>query len=460
MSEHPSAPVRGARNATAASDAGADATRFRLVKGDALQRSAIAAESVDLIVTSPPYNVGKEYSGDAAADTVGRDEYLQFTRQWLENCYEWTKPTGRICVNVSIDKNKNGKMPLSAYLTLIGLEVGWNYHATILWNEGNISRRTAWGSWKSASAPHVIAPVETIIVLYKGDVWKRERQGKNDISAEEFKEWVLGIWNFNGESAKRIGHQAPFPRELPKRCIKLFSFVGDTVLDPFAGSGTTMLEAYANKRRAVGVEIEWDYCRLTLERMQQECGLKSTKYSLENRGGAFLSVLESVNCYEKPHKFVDEAYSAYLAGYRSSPSVNGRVFEYIICETLKREGIVPFYYQAKFALVPNADFDIVCYHPRMPVALSAKVSLRERYKQADLEGIALRQVYRNARSYLLTLSDEQAGVRDKIRSGDVAGLTDCVRADSPDYDMLLDELKQTPFSLADAIEPLMGRAVA
>ena len=139
--------------------------------------------------------------------------------------------------------------------------------------------------------------------------------------------------------------------------------------------------------------------------------------------------------------------------------MNGRVFEFTICETLKREGIAPFYYQANFTLVPNADFDLVCYHPRRPVVLSAKVSLRERYKQADLEGFALRQVYRNARSYLLTLSDEHIGVQEKIREGDVAGLVDCIRADSPAYDTLLDELKSESFSLAEEIIPIEGKLV-
>ena len=170
-------------------------------------------------------------------------------------------------------------------------------------------------------------------------------------------------------------------------------------------------------------------------------------------------MLDSIEHYSAPHEFVRQAYGQYLDAYNSNPSVNGRVFEFIICETLMREGIVPFYYQAKFTLVPNADFDLVCYHPKRPVVLSAKVSLRERYKQADLEGFALSQVYRNARSYLLTLSDEQVGVREKIQSGDVAGLTDCIRADSPDYDALLDELKTETFSAAEQITPIEGKLV-
>lgn len=245
-------------------------THHRLLRGDATKKRTLAGESIDLTVTSPPYNVGKSYSGDSADDSVDYGEYLRFTEKWLANCLHWTRTTGRLCVNVSIDKNKNGKQPLAAHITTLALKVGWKYHATILWNEGNISRRTAWGSWKSASAPHIIAPVEVIIVLYK-DEWKRLRQADSDITSDEFKNWVLGIWSFNGESGKRIGHEAPFPRELPRRCIKLFSFIGDTVLDPFCGSGTTMIEAIENKRIACGIEIEEKYCQLTMQRIEREC---------------------------------------------------------------------------------------------------------------------------------------------------------------------------------------------
>ena len=259
-----------------------DKLQCLLVRGDATEEHTLARECVDLVVTSPPYNVGKQYSGSQSGDSLAYDDYLRFTKRWLENCYLWTKPTGRLCVNVSIDKNRNGKQPLAANVTQIAMEVGWKYHASIIWNEGNISRRTAWGSWKSASAPHIIAPVEVIIVLYKGE-WKRERQGTSDISADEFKEWVLGVWTFNGESAKRIGHEAPFPRVLPRRCIKLLSFPGDTVLDPFMGSGTTMLEAIEHERNVIGIEIENKYCQLTRNRVATECGVQLNESKDEDK---------------------------------------------------------------------------------------------------------------------------------------------------------------------------------
>ena len=188
---------------------------------------------------------------------------------------------------MSIDKNKNGKQPLSADITTIAMQVGWKYHTTILWNEGNISRRTAWGSWRSASAPHVIAPVEVIVVLYK-DEWKKNYKGESDITGEEFKNWVLGIWNFNGESGKRIGHEAPFPRELPKRCIKLFSYTNDVVLDPFAGSGTSLIEAINNNRIGWGIEIEKKYCQLSIERINQECKVALVKSQKRGKAKTYI----------------------------------------------------------------------------------------------------------------------------------------------------------------------------
>jgi site-specific DNA-methyltransferase (adenine-specific) len=233
---------------------------------DFLQSTVVLSNSVDLTVTSPPYNVGIEYS--AHDDTTEYGHYLDFSRQWMTKVYELTRNTGRMCMNIPLDKNKGGQQSVCADLTNVAKQIGWKYHSTIIWNEGNISRRTAWGSWMSASAPFVIAPVEVIIVLYKNK-WKRVRsvEAVSDINRDEFIAWTNGVWTFNGESKKRIGHPAPFPRELPRRCIKLFSFVGDTVLDPFMGSGTTLIECALNKRNGIGFDISQEYCDLAQKRL-------------------------------------------------------------------------------------------------------------------------------------------------------------------------------------------------
>ena len=228
----------------------------------------IPEDSIDLIVTSPPYNVGIDYNSHN--DTISYKEYLDWTGEWLEKAYRLMKSDGRMCLNIPLDKNKGGQQSVYADITTIAKRVGLKYHSTIIWNEGNISRRTAWGSWLSASAPYVIAPVETIVILYK-DSWKKHRKGKSDITKSEFIEWTNGLWTFSGESKKKIGHPAPFPVELPRRCIKLFSYVGDTVLDPFLGSGSTAIAAYKLNRKAIGVEIDEIYFRLAIKRIMKEC---------------------------------------------------------------------------------------------------------------------------------------------------------------------------------------------
>lgn len=237
---------------------------IRLFQGDS-SKKLFDKEFIDLIVTSPPYNVGIDYHSNN--DALEYEQYLDFSRRWLENCFNWTKEQGRMLLNIPLDKNKGGNRSVGADLTHIVKETGWKYHSTIIWNEGNISKRTAWGSWRSASAPYVIAPVELIVVLYK-DSWKKTTGTKiSDISREEFMSWTNGLWTFNGESKKRIGHPAPFPRQLPYRCIKLFSYINDVIFDPFCGSGTTLIEAYLNKRQAVGVELDESYCELAKNRI-------------------------------------------------------------------------------------------------------------------------------------------------------------------------------------------------
>ena len=244
---------------------------LRIIHNDLLKTVSVPARSVDLIVTSPPYNVDIHYQSHV--DRLGYEEYLEFSRTWLARCLRWLKPDGRLCLNIPLDKNKGGQQSVGADLTSLAKRAGYQYHSTIVWNEGNISRRTAWGSWMSASAPYVIAPVELIVVLYK-DVWKKTRaEARSDTTRDEFMGWTNGLWTFNGENRKRANHPAPFPVELPRRCIKLFSFVGDTVLDPFLGSGTTLVAAAANGRFGIGIEIDESYCRLARERLARETAI-------------------------------------------------------------------------------------------------------------------------------------------------------------------------------------------
>lgn len=241
---------------------------------DILATDKIKESSVDLIITSPPYNVDIKYNSHD--DKISYEDYLEFSQKWLSRCFKWLKDDGRLCLNVPLDINKGGQQSVGADITTIAKKIGFNYHSTIIWNEGNISRRTAWGSWISASAPYVIAPVELIIILYKKQ-WKKINKQHSDITKEEFIQWTNGLWTFNGESKKKVGHPAPFPVELPRRCIKLFSYVGDLVLDPFVGSGTTLIAAALNNRKSIGIEIDKEYCALAKKRVINEANILEKK---------------------------------------------------------------------------------------------------------------------------------------------------------------------------------------
>ncbi len=230
-----------------------------------LETTSICNESIDLIITSPPYNVDIKYNSHD--DKISYDAYLEFSHKWMSRCFQWLKNDGRFCLNIPLDKNKNGQQSVGADLTTMAKKLGFKYHSTIIWNEGNISRRTAWGSWMRASAPFVIAPVELIVILYKQNWKKTSGTQISDISKKDFLDWTNGLWTFQGESAKRTGHPAPFPIELPHRCIKLFSYVNDVILDPFLGSGSTLVAAALDKRRGIGVDVDSAYCELAKKRL-------------------------------------------------------------------------------------------------------------------------------------------------------------------------------------------------
>lgn len=247
---------------------------------DFLTTECIPKGAVDLAITSPPYNVDIHYG--AYDDKIPYAAYLEFTGKWLAKCYELMKEDGRLCLNIPLDKNKGGQQSVYADIATIAKEIGWKYHSTIVWNEQNISRRTAWGSWLSASAPYVIAPVEMVLVLYKKR-WRKIHKGQSDITRDEFIEWTNGVWNFMGESKKRVKHPSPFPIQLPRRCIKLFSYIGELVLDPFLGSGTTLIACLETDRKGIGIEIDPKYCEVAKQRITKEAKLNQLRLLNEDR---------------------------------------------------------------------------------------------------------------------------------------------------------------------------------
>lgn len=241
-----------------------------ILQGDSARLLELEAPlAANLIVTSPPYSLGVDYGHTGYADNQPYVSYLSWVRTWATTLLQVAADDGRACINIPLDSNKGGKRAIYADYLRIFQEVGWTYQTSIVWNEQNISRRTAWGSWLSPSAPFVTAPVEMIAVFHKGSFRRPARDGRRgDINREEFLAWTLGMWTFAGANPRRVGHPAPFPEELPRRLIKLYSYPNDLVLDPFLGSGTTLTVASKLGRRGVGVEINPAFCELAKRNLE------------------------------------------------------------------------------------------------------------------------------------------------------------------------------------------------
>lgn len=233
-----------------------------VILGSAENMKELPDNSVHLMITSPPYNVTKDYDED-----LSLTEYLTLLENSFTETFRVLVNGGRACVNVA-NLGRKPYIPLSDYISQMMLKIGFNMRGEIIWNKAaSASPSTAWGSWMSAANPILRDIHEYILVFSKGD-YQRERKNKiNTISKEDFMEWTKSIWIMKAESAKRIGHPAPFPEELPNRLIQLYTFKGDVILDPFMGSGTTALAACKTSRDYIGYEINQDYIALTQKRI-------------------------------------------------------------------------------------------------------------------------------------------------------------------------------------------------
>lgn len=227
----------------------------------------IPNNSLHLMITSPPYNVSKEYDND-----LSLNEYLSLLKNCFTETYRVLVDGGRACINIA-NIGRKPYIPLSDYISKIMIEIGFNMRGEIIWNKSaGAGISTAWGSFQSASNP-ILRDVHEYILIFSKGSYKRERDKeekelrKDNITKEEFIEWTKSVWTMNTESAKRIGHPAPFPEELPNRLIKLFSFTNDIVIDPFMGSGTTAIAAIKNNRNFVGYEINKEYINLANNRI-------------------------------------------------------------------------------------------------------------------------------------------------------------------------------------------------
>jgi site-specific DNA-methyltransferase (adenine-specific) len=230
--------------------------------------SELPEASVHLMVTSPPYNDGKEYDADLTLE-----EYLAFLqRVWKETCRVLV-PGGRLCVNIA-NLGRKPYIPLHAFITQGLLDLGLLMRGEIIWNKAaSASPSTAWGSWRSAANP-ILRDVHEYILIFSKGIFKRLNpfERENTIGREEFLEFNKSVWNFPAELARKIGHPAPFPIELPRRLIQLYTYEGEVVLDPFMGSGQTAIAALKTKRHYVGYELDPKYVELARKRIRERSG--------------------------------------------------------------------------------------------------------------------------------------------------------------------------------------------
>jgi modification methylase len=227
--------------------------------------SALPDNSVHLMVTSPPYNVGKEYDEDLTLD-----EYLKFLNNVWSEVNRVLVPGGRACVNIA-NLGRKPYIPLHAYIIQGMVKIGFLMRGEIIWNKASsASPSTAWGSWCTAANPTLRDIHEYILIFSKGTfARKNPSKRKPTISKEEFLEFTKSVWSFPAISAKKVGHPAPFPVELPYRLIQLYTFDGEVVLDPFMGSGQAALAAMQTNRHYVGYETDENYSSLANKRINQ-----------------------------------------------------------------------------------------------------------------------------------------------------------------------------------------------
>lgn len=201
-----------------------------------------------------------------------KEEYLTFIERVLRGCYHVLAAGGRICWNVpnQIRVGRDGELWSPSIKTAELMEkTGFKFFDFLIWNQMYSDSATAWGSWCSPSAPFIRHQTEAILVFCK-DVWKIQHKGKSDLEPKEFMSLTKSeLWDIRPAKASQVGHPAPFPEELPKRCIKLFSYVGDVVLDPFTGSGTTLKAAEDLGREWIGIEKEQSYINLAIKNIDR-----------------------------------------------------------------------------------------------------------------------------------------------------------------------------------------------
>jgi len=219
---------------------------------------------ISLTITSPPYNIGKDSDKD-----LTDDEYWKMITKVFEEVYRVTESGGRLVVNVA-NLGRKPYIPFSKFFIEIITEIGFLMRGEIIWQKSKgANANFAWGSWLSASNP-VIRDIHEYCLIFSKDSMKNSSKGKSTIEKEEFMESTLSIWNISPARAKKIGHPAPFPVELVKKFINLYSFKNNLILDPFMGSGSTAIASRMLDRDYIGYEINPEYVKIANKRIKEE----------------------------------------------------------------------------------------------------------------------------------------------------------------------------------------------
>jgi len=264
----------------------------KIINGNCIEEMSKLPECcVDLIVTSPPYGVGIEY--DVHNDDMEIEEYLKFTKEWLTEAYKVLKDDGRIALNIPYEINrqsKGGRIFFVSEVYQVMKEIGFKFFGIVDLEEDSPhrSKTTAWGSWMSPSSPYIYNPKECVILAYKKhhikkvkgqpqwtgiptDVEQEDGTVKKKIvyleeDKKEFMELVFGQWKYFADTKSLT--KATFSMDIPSKAVKILSYRDDVILDPFAGSGTSLVAAETLNRRWIGIELSENYTKIARERVQ------------------------------------------------------------------------------------------------------------------------------------------------------------------------------------------------
>lgn len=281
----------------------------KIINGNCIEEmSRLPENSVDLLVTSPPYNVGIDY--DTHDDKTSMDDYWEFTKNWLTEAFRVLKTDGRIAVNIPYEVNvqdRGGRVLFMSEFWSVMKKVGFKFYGLVDLDEQSPhrSKTTAWGSWMSPSAPYIYNPKECVILGYKskhikitkgepewvGEIIDLEQEDgttkKKTVYTEEqkkeFMDLVYGQWSYFADTRQQT--KATFSMDIPLKAIKILTYKNDIVLDPFCGSGTSLVAAEVSGRRWIGIELSPNYTEVSRERVQHFVD-KNKQMELEFKKGS------------------------------------------------------------------------------------------------------------------------------------------------------------------------------